>query len=69
MIRGVPAVIIFGEIHFLLTSKNEFFHEIKRNGITSLHGIHEMLFIKIGLPLFESIHVVVFIMMYNIYLK
>ena len=31
---------IFGKIHFLLTSENEFFCEIKRDGITSLHGIH-----------------------------
>ena len=37
-------LIIFGKIHFLLISENEFFHEINvtelRDGITSLHGIH-----------------------------
>ena len=40
-LRAVPALIIFGKIHLLLTSENDFFHEIKRDGITSLHGIHE----------------------------
>ena len=30
--------IIF--VHFLSISENEFFYEIKRDGITSLHGIH-----------------------------
>ena len=39
MIRTVPALIIFGKIHFLLTSENEFFHAIKRDGITRFHGI------------------------------
>ena len=28
------------EFRFLSISENEFFHEIKRDGITSLHGIH-----------------------------
>ena len=37
----VPVLIIFGKIHILLISEKEFFHEIKRDGITSLHGIHE----------------------------
>ena len=32
---------IFGKIHFLLISENPFFCEIKRDGITSFHGIHE----------------------------
>ena len=36
--------IIFGKVHFLLISENEFFHEINvtelRDGITGLHGIH-----------------------------
>ena len=27
-------------MHFLLISENEFFHKIKRDGITILHGIH-----------------------------
>ena len=27
-------------MHFLLISENEFFHEIKLDGITSLHVIH-----------------------------
>ena len=31
---------IFGQMHFLLISENEIFHEIKHDGITSLHGIH-----------------------------
>ena len=35
-------IIFFGEIHFLSISENELFHEIKRDGITSLHGIHEL---------------------------
>ena len=26
---------MFGKMHFLLISENEFFHEIKSNGITS----------------------------------
>ena len=47
MIMVVPALIIFGKIHFLLTSENEFFHEVNvtelRDGITSLHGIHELI--------------------------
>ena len=34
------APIIFGKMHFLLILENEFFHEIKSDGITSLHGIH-----------------------------
>ena len=36
---GIPieltAPIIFGKMHFLLISENEFTHEIKRDGITS----------------------------------
>ena len=43
MIGAVTAPIIFGKVHFLLISANEFFHEIKRDGITTLHGIHERL--------------------------
>ena len=35
MIGAVTAPIIFGKMHFLLISQNEFFHEIKCNGITS----------------------------------
>ena len=39
---------IFDKMHFLLISQNEFFfHEIKRDGITSLHGIHENLYVHI----------------------
>ena len=33
------ALIIFGKIHFLLTLEKEFFHEVKCDEITSLHGI------------------------------
>ena len=33
----------FGKMHFLLISENEFTHEMKRDGITSLHGIHGQL--------------------------
>ena len=35
MIGAVTAPIIFGKMHFLLISENEFFHEIKCNGITN----------------------------------
>ena len=35
MIRAVAALIIFGQMHFLLISENEFTHEIKCNGMTS----------------------------------
>ena len=38
----IGAVIIFSKMHFLLISANEFFPEIKRDGITSLHGIHDV---------------------------
>ena len=31
----VPILIIFGEMHFLLISENEFTHEMKCNRITS----------------------------------
>ena len=31
---AVTAPIIFGKMHFLLISENEFFNEIKRDGIT-----------------------------------
>ena len=30
-------------MHFMLISENELFHEIKRDGITSLHGIQVVL--------------------------
>ena len=30
-------------MHFLSLSENEFFHDIKRDGITSLHGIHALI--------------------------
>ena len=40
MIGVVFAPIICGEMHFLLISENLFFHDIKRDRITSLHGIH-----------------------------
>ena len=36
----MTTLTIFGKMHFLLISENELFHEIKRDGITSLHGIH-----------------------------
>ena len=42
----LTALIIFGKIHFLLISENEFTHEIKRDGITSFHGIQVTLFSK-----------------------
>ena len=32
----VPRPIIFGKIHFVPITKMSFFHEIKRDGITSL---------------------------------
>ena len=35
MIRAVATLIIFGQMHFLLISENEFTHEIKCNGMTS----------------------------------
>ena len=41
MIGAVTAPILFGKMLFLLISENQFTHEIKRDGITSLHGIHE----------------------------
>ena len=37
------APIIFGKMHFLLISEHWFFHEIKRDGMTSLHGIHDFI--------------------------
>ena len=36
----IPALIRFDKMHFLLTSENEYFHEIERDGITSFPGIH-----------------------------
>ena len=33
---------IFCKMHFLLISENDFFHRIKRDGITSLHGIYDV---------------------------
>ena len=44
MLGTVPTLIIFGKRHFLLRSENEFILEIKRDGMTSLHGIHVLLF-------------------------
>ena len=35
MIGVLTAPIIFGKMHFLLMSENEFTHEIKCSGITS----------------------------------
>ena len=35
MIRAGTALVIFGKMHFLLISENEFNHEIKRDGRTS----------------------------------
>ena len=32
--------------HFLIISENSFFHEVKRDGITSFHGIHVVKFFK-----------------------
>ena len=34
-IGAVTAPVIFGKMHFLLISENDFFYEIKCNGITS----------------------------------
>ena len=39
----LTTLIIFGKIHFLLISENEFFHKIRHAGITSLHGIQVLL--------------------------
>ena len=36
------AAVIFGTMHFLLISQSELFREIKRDEITSLHGIHNV---------------------------
>ena len=47
MITVESALVIFGKMHFLAISENEFFHEIKRDGITSLHGIHEQAAYKV----------------------
>ena len=33
--KGCPALIKFDKMHFLPMSKNEFFHEIKCDGITN----------------------------------
>ena len=38
----LTALIIFAKMHFLLISENELFHEIKLDGITSLHGFHDV---------------------------
>ena len=35
LLHFIPALIIFGKMHFLLMSENLIFHEIKRDGITS----------------------------------
>ena len=45
----ILALIIFGKMHFLLISENNFFHEIKRDGITSMHGIHVIVFLIINI--------------------
>ena len=34
--KGGSPPIIFGKMHFLLVQENEFFHEIKQDGIASL---------------------------------
>ena len=52
MIEAVPVQIIFGKMHFLLTSENKFFHEMKYDRVTS-----SMEFMKVkglGLSLFFS---------------
>ena len=36
------ATVIFGKMYFLLISQSELFREIKRDEITSLHGIHNV---------------------------
>ena len=41
-IRVAPALIIFGKIHVLQISQNDFFYEINQDGITNFHGIHGM---------------------------
>ena len=33
--------VVFGKMHFLLISQKDFSHEIKCDGITSFHGIHD----------------------------
>ena len=37
------ALIICGKMPFLQIPEHEFFHEIKRDRITSLHGIHALI--------------------------
>ena len=44
MIGTVTAPIIFGKMHFLLISGNEFIHEIKCNGMTIF--IEFMIFVR-----------------------
>ena len=39
----LTAPTIFGKMHFQLISEKEVTHEIKRDGITSFHGIHVLL--------------------------
>ena len=54
MIGAVTAPIIFGQMHFLLISENEFFHEIKCNGMTSF--MEFMTSVKCQLTTQPSIH-------------
>ena len=44
MIRAGTALIMFGKMHFLLISENEFFHEIKCERFTSFMDLkfHEL---------------------------
>ena len=37
----LTALIIFAKIHFLVNIRKGVFHEIKRDGRTSFHGIHD----------------------------
>ena len=50
-IRG----FLFDKINFLSISKNEFFHEIKHDGITSLHGVHDEFVIVVVNMTMESV--------------
>ena len=50
--QGGTALTVYGEMHFLLISENEFTHEIKWNGITSfLEFMLECVFLKLIDPM------------------
>ena len=43
---GYPPQSYLVKLHFPLISENEFTHEIKRDGMTSFHGFHVLLFME-----------------------